>query len=61
MKDVVKILGGKKEEPGIIYELKGIISVLLLLAFIVASPFAFNAVRGISNEKTTENTVTSSD
>ena len=61
MKDVVKILGGKKEEPGIIYELKGIISVLLLLAFIVASPFAFNAVRGISNEKTTENTVSSSD
>lgn len=61
MKDVVKILGGKKEEPGIIYELRGIISVLLLLSFIVASPFAFNAVRGISNEKITEITVSSPD
>lgn len=61
MKDVVKILGGKSKEPGFIYELRGIISVLLLLSFIVASPFAFNAVRGVGNEKTTEYTVSSSD
>lgn len=59
MKDVVKILGGRRKEPGLIYELRGIISVLMLLAFIVASPFVFNAVRGVGNEKTTVITVSS--